>query len=229
MFLFDGLHRVLGGLLKLLLQSGDERSGLGHRGLGRNFANGGLQFLLGFLDEVGHLLCQRGRGIGEPYDGQDAKVGYGQCRQFGGWDFGLALLREWEPIMLGKGNAPEIAGDLEFNADLEEFPDRARALNPSDARAHRAWLTIRLGVRNLQGDPHIFQDIVLGLVPAAVTTHDDGGGAFLKRAAECVYAGDGHRDCLGDSRTTTFLRLKLGVSSGVGHNVTSPITQTARP
>src|SRR3990172_9080988 len=129
--------------------------------------------------------------------------------------------------MLGESDSPEVAGNFQFDADLEQFPHCAWALNPHHSSTHRARLAARLRMWNLQHDPHGFEDVVLRLVAATVATDGDGGGALLEGPAESIHPGYGQRQGLNDARTAAVLWISPGIGSGVGHQFTSPYTRTA--
>src|SRR5438270_6347158 len=93
-------------------------------------------------------------------------------------------IRKREPVVRRKRDAPGIARELQFQSDLKELAHRARALNPSHASPDgtRCVPCFRMG--HLEGDPHIFQDIVLRLVATSVAIDDERRGALTERPSE---------------------------------------------
>src|SRR3989449_7698482 len=83
-----------------------------------------------------------------------------------------SVLPEREPILRGKRDSPHVPGIFELERDLKKLADRTRPLNPGDLAANRARLVVRLGVRDFERHPHVFQDVVLGLVARAVAIDD---------------------------------------------------------
>ncbi len=78
-----------------------------------------------------------------------------------------------EPIFRRERDAPYVTGRFEFECNLEKLADRARTLNPSDASPHDAMLLAFFGVRHFDLHPHIFEDVMLGLIAAAVAVEDE--------------------------------------------------------
>src|ERR1700680_2268610 len=70
-------------------------------------------------------------------------------------------VREGGPVGRRKCNAPEVAGYFELYAYLKQFANAAGPLNPRHATANVARGAVALRLRDFQGDPHIFQDVVL--------------------------------------------------------------------
>src|SRR5216684_7896449 len=93
----------------------------------------------------------------------------------------LRSIRKREPIFRGKSDSPYVAGKFEFERHLEKLAHRARALNPGDAAPHGAGRLAGLGMRHLERDPHILENVVLGLVATAVAIDDERRGALAER------------------------------------------------
>jgi hypothetical protein len=66
-------------------------------------------------------------------------------------------------------------------------------------------------MRHLKRDPHIFQNIMFGLVAATVTADQKSGSAFLKRAAQRVNAGDRERNGLNNARAAASAKIGIVV------------------
>src|SRR5580698_1647478 len=94
-----------------------------------------------------------------------------------------------EPILGRKRNTPNVAGRFEFERDLEKLAHGAWTLNPCDAAAYGTRRFAFLRVRDFQLDPHIFQDVMLGLIAAAVAIQYQGRGALHEWAAESIDTG----------------------------------------
>jgi len=92
----------------------------------------------------------------------------------------LLLPQGRKPVTRRKRDAPDISGHFQLDADLKQFANRSRALNPANTRAHSARFAPWFVVGHFKGDPHIFQHVMLGLVTAAVAIDDQGRGALLK-------------------------------------------------
>src|ERR1700761_6162388 len=73
-----------------------------------------------------------------------------------------------EPIFRRKRDTPDVAGSFEFERNLEKLANGAWALNPRDTTAHGARRFAFLRVRHFELHPHIFQNVMLGLIAAAV-------------------------------------------------------------
>ena len=71
---------------------------------------------------------------------------------------------------------------------------------------------------DLKGDPHIFQDVVFGLVAGAVAINDQGGSAFLKRTAERVHTRHCERHGLHNSRRAPLLGFLIGMKIRFRHD-----------
>src|ERR1700756_932430 len=119
-----------------------------------------------------------------------------------------AGIPEGEPVLGWKSDAPGVAGKLQLQGDLEELADRARALNPGDASADGARRLSGFRMGHLERDPHIFQNVVLRLVAAAVAIDDEGGGTFVEGATECVDTRDGQGNGLNDARAAALAQLR---------------------
>lgn len=216
----------------MVLQRGHERPRFRGHGSGRAFANRGLNLLFRFGDHARDLARQMQRRIAA-WQRQDANIiflglpfflfsrrGSFKCHPFrsrGRLDlFGRrrnfeigGCFREGKPIRRRESDAPNVAGNFEFHTNLKQFANGSRALNPRDARADGARLAPRFIMRHLERDPHIFQDVMFGLIPATVAINDQAGSAFLKRPAQGVYARHGKRHGLDNPRRPPLLRLWL--------------------
>src|ERR1700730_712074 len=134
---------------------------------------------------------------------------------------GVRGVRKSEPVFRWKGDAPGIYWDLELQGDLEELANGAWALNPGDASADGARRLASFGVGHLKRDPHIFEHVVLRLVAAAVAINDQGGSAFIERAAERVHTSNGEGNRLNNARAATLAQLRGGAGyAGSGHRFT---------
>src|SRR5229473_2487217 len=134
----------------------------------------------------------------------------------------LRSIRKREPIFRGKSDSPYVAGKFEFERHLEKLAHGARALNPSDAAPHGAGRLAGLGMGHFQRHPHIFEDVVLRLVAAAVAIDDERRGALAERTSQRIDAGDHQRDRLHNARAAAF--AQFGGSAGYpGHSVTRVI------
>lgn len=119
---------------------------------------------------------------------------------------GRGFLRR-KPIGWRKRDSPSVAGNFEFESDLKKLADGARALDPCDAAANGARGLIGFSVRHIERNPHIFQDVVLRLIAAAVAIDDESGSTFGEGTAERVNAGDRERDRLHDARAAAFPQI----------------------
>jgi hypothetical protein len=64
---------------------------------------------------------------------------------------------------------------------------------------------------DFQRDPHIFQDVMLGLIARAMAINDQSGGAFLKWAAKRVHTRYGQGHGLHNARAAALLRFLFGM------------------
>src|SRR5579859_4533190 len=76
--------------------------------------------------------------------------------------------RRRKPIRRREGNAPGVPGRFQLEGDLEKLPHGAWTLDPSHSPANGSGSLAGFGVRDLESDPHIFQNVVLRLVAAAM-------------------------------------------------------------
>src|SRR5579862_6771229 len=119
-----------------------------------------------------------------------------------------------DPIFRRKANAPDVAGLLQFQSDLEQLANGARTLNPGHPATHLARRLAGLRMRNLQRHPHVFQHVMLGLEAAAVAVDDQAGSALDERTAQGVHTLDHQRNGLHDARTAALAKL-FGRINGV--------------
>jgi hypothetical protein len=78
---------------------------------------------------------------------------------------------------------------------------------------------VGIGVRYLNRNPHVLENIVLRLVAATVAVDDEGGSALLERAAQCIHADNGQRNGLQDARTAPPLAVGIAIWSGLSHGI----------
>src|SRR2546423_11902347 len=107
----------------------------------------------------------------------------------GSGGLGLFSFGKCEPIFWRKGDTPGVSGRFQFQSDLEELTDRARALNPGNTAAHSARRLTAFGVGYFQSDPHILEHVMFGLVAAAMAIDDERRSAFVEGAAQGVHTG----------------------------------------
>src|SRR6266446_79692 len=117
-------------------------------------------------------------------------------------------VRKGEPVVGREGDAPRVAGKLQLQGNLKELPHGARALNPGNASADGARRLSGLRVRHLERDPHIFQDVVLRLVAAAVAIDDQCGSVLGELAAESVDTRNGQGNRLDNARAAALAQLR---------------------
>src|SRR5271165_2163033 len=173
----------------------------------------GLNLLLCFREESRHLsgelqrcvrcACRRWKHayvVGNPTNW----FGFGMSEGRFSWEWGSNSRRQFgrdsphrgeslflwitKPVFRWKGDAPGIPRHFQFQRDLKQLTDSARPLNPGYFAAYAPGAMPGLWRRHFQVDPHVFQDVVLGLVAAPVTINDEGGGSFGKGAAQGVHA-----------------------------------------
>ena len=82
-------------------------------------------------------------------------------------------IRKREPILRRKRDAPGVTGKLQLQGNLKKLAHGTRALNPRNTAADGARRLPGLRVRHLEAHPHIFQDVVLRLIAAAVAIDDE--------------------------------------------------------
>src|SRR5256885_2123449 len=116
----------------------------------------------------------------------------------------LFLFGKREPIFWREGDAPHVAWHFQFQGDLEELPDGARALNPSNAAARGTWGLACLRMGDLEGDPHVFQHVVFGLIAAAVAVDNESGGPLSERPTEGVDSRNRQRNRLNNARASAL-------------------------
>src|SRR2546423_13317556 len=105
----------------------------------------------------------------------------GGCSCLGLFGFGKR-----EPVLGREANAPDVSGQLQFQGDLEELADGARTLNPGDAPANGASRLARLRMGHFERHPHIFKDVMFGLITTAVAVDNQRGSAFVERSTQGV-------------------------------------------
>jgi hypothetical protein len=118
-------------------------------------------------------------------------------------------LRAGKPIARGKCDAPDVAGNFQLDAHLKQLAHRARALDPGNARPHRARLVAGLRVGHFQRHPHVLQDIVFGLVAGPVAIDDQRRSAFLEGTAQRVHTRHRKRHGLHNPRGAALMRFLL--------------------
>ena len=214
-------ERFFGRTLELQLERRNQGPRFERDSLGRALTYCSAQLQLGLIDQLAYLRssrqidrgCQRerahmgfrGRGDRRRRPGVLSRR-CGRRRRNCGRRHGCQAFGKRKPISRRKGNAPEVAGNLEFDADLKQFAHGARPLDPHHAGADGPRDASRLRMRNLQRYPHVFENVVLGLVAATVAIDDQSGGAFLKRTPQRIHAGDGERNGLHNTRAAALVR-----------------------
>jgi hypothetical protein len=109
-----------------------------------------------------------------------------------------------KPIRWRKGNAPSVPWDFQLQGDLEKLSHSAWTLDPSHSSANSSGSLPGFGVRDFESDPHIFQNVVLRLVAAAVAIDDQRRGAFREGASECINTRNRQRNRLHDPRAASL-------------------------
>src|SRR5579862_377662 len=122
-----------------------------------------------------------------------------------------------EPVCWRERDPPYIAGDFQLDADLEQLAHGSRTLDPCNASTHDAGVALGLGMRHLERHPHIFQDVVLGLVPAAVAVNNERGSSFLERPPERIHASYSERNGLDNARAPPLAKIRLLMWGGLSH------------
>ncbi len=131
---------------------------------------------------------------------------------------GARGVRKSEPVFGRKGDAPRVPRKLQLKRHLEELAHGARPLNPGDASADRAWRLAGFRVRHLERDPHIFQNVVLRLVAAAVAIDDQCGSTLVEGATERVHTRNGQGNRLNNPRAAPLAQLRgCAGYAGSGH------------
>src|SRR5258708_34741424 len=130
-------------------------------------------------------------------------------------------IRKREPILRRKRDAPGVTGKLQLQGNLKELAHGTRALNPCHTAADGARRLPGLRVRHLEAHPHIFQDVVLRLIAAAVTIDDESRRALIKGSTESIHTRNAQRNGLNNSRAATFAQLDSRAAyTGPGHKFT---------
>ena len=226
-----GGHGFFRRILQLRLQCGQQRAGFRSHGVRSALAGRALNLLLGLGDNPRHLPrdlhgrigfgrqrkhadvvlhgfrpspLRRGRFFRSPF------LSLGNCLQWlrrgGNFQSGYGTgFGEGKPIAGWEGNSPDVSADFQLNADLKQLANRSRALNPCDAPPDRSGLAAGFIVGHFKRDPHIFQNVMFGLVSGAVAINDQSRSSFLKRTSERVHARHGKRNGLHDPRAATLL------------------------
>ena len=139
-------------------------------------------------------------------------------------NFRVIFFRPGEPILRWKRHAPAVSGHFQLCANLEQFANGARTLNPGDSGADIPGLAVGVGVRDLHVDKAVFRDVVLGLVAAAVAINQQRGRALAKRLAQRVLASHRQGNGLNNARAAAPLcaRFVFRTLKMLYHNDTSP-------
>ena len=103
-------------------------------------------------------------------------------------------------------HAPDVGRAFQLDCNLEELADGMRPLNPRDSRTHVAHLG---ALRNLERDPTVSRQVVLGRVAASVQIKRQRGRALFEWLAEQIDAAHDHRNRFGDSLAATALGVGL--------------------
>jgi hypothetical protein len=115
------------------------------------------------------------------------------------------IFGEGEPIRWGERDSPDIARHLQLYSNLEKLANRPGPLDPGHPRPNHAWVATRLVVRHLDRDPHVLQNVVLGLIPAAMGVNDQRGRSLLEGSPERIDAGYRKWNGLNDARAAALL------------------------
>src|SRR5712675_2535223 len=139
----------------------------------------------------------------------------------GSVNYWTRAIRKREPILRRKRDAPGVTGKLQLQGNLKELAHGTRALNPCHTAADGARRLPSLRVRHLEAHPHIFQDVVLRLIAAAVAIDDESRGALIKRPTESIHTRNAQRNGLNNSRAATLAQLdsRAGYTAS-GHKFT---------
>src|SRR6266850_6870883 len=139
----------------------------------------------------------------------------------GSVNYWTRAIRKREPILRRKRDAPGITGKLQLQGNLKELAHSTRALNPCNTAADGTRRLPSLRVRHLEAHPHIFQDVVLRLIAAAVAIDDESRGALIKRPTESIHTRNAQRNGLNNSRAATLTQLRSRAGyTGSGHKFT---------
>ena len=138
-------------------------------------------------------------------------------RAFGNTGNLLNFLRS-KPIGRREGNAPGVSWVFQLERDLEKLPDRSRPLDPCHSPAHRSRRLAGFGVRDFERDPHVFEDVVLGLVAASVAVDDESRGALGERTSQRVNTRYSERDCLHNPRAAALPQFLVLVRDRFRHH-----------
>jgi len=128
---------------------------------------------------------------------------------------GIFLSRQGSGVLPAIGrrfHAPDVGRALKLDCNLEELSNGVRPLNPRDARAHVARLA---ALRNLQRDPGVPRQMMLGRVAAAMKVEGERRRALFEGLAEQIDAAHNHRNRFGDSFAATALRAGVVRVHGV--------------
>ena len=109
----------------------------------------------------------------------------------------------------GKGNAPNVSGNFQLYSNLKQLTHGPRPLNPCNAPSDGSRFTPRFVVGHFERNPHIFQNVVFGLVARAVAINDKRGGALLKWAAKRVHSRYCERNGLHDPAAAPLLCFRI--------------------
>src|ERR1700687_802854 len=121
---------------------------------------------------------------------------------------GARGVRKGEPVVWRESDAPGVSWKLQLQGHLEELPHGTRALNPGDTSADGTRRLSGFRVWHLKRDPHVFQNVVLRLVAAAVAIDDQRGSALGKRAPEGVHTRNGQGNGLNNARAAPLAQLR---------------------
>lgn len=122
------------------------------------------------------------------------------------------------PIRRSIIETPHICGTFEFDGDLEKITNRMRPLDPRDTRAQvctlagcgaclsgLAWRALR----QIQRDPGISRQMVLGGVPASVQIEREREGVFFERLAQKINTAHRERKGFNDALAAAALGTRL--------------------
>ena len=140
---------------------------------------------------------RQGRWLGCPVQNWRNLHAFGKCK----------------PIFGRERNAPDVSGNLQLQRHLKELPNRPGPLNPRHPAAYTSWRLSGFRVRNLQRYPHVLQDVVLRLIPAAVAVEDQGRSALHERPPERIHTGHHKGNRLHDPRAAAFSQFRIRIGS----------------
>src|ERR1700682_372151 len=134
---------------------------------------------------------------------------------------GARGVRKGEPVVWRESDAPGVSWKLQLQGHLEELPHGTRALNPGDTSADGARRLSGFRVRHLERDPHVFQNVVLRLVAAAVAIDDQRGGTLSEGATKGVHTRDAEGNRLNNARAAALAHFHGCIGyAGSGHSFT---------